>query len=234
MRRPGTQRPDKKLGTPDAPPHSTSPTIEVKGITVFCHALLAQSWEWDPRPLMLLSVGGPREAVKGVIAAAMTGYDLSLHGAPAEPAWSHRPQFHIQHADQYHILSRRLPSGQVHGLLFPADALPTHTEPHFTLLVQQHECLHAPARLLEAIDRRSELPLHPSWYSWLWEMALATEWLSPLIGFGLWNGWTVNYDEPALAEALSQTIRSHSLTVPLPATDKPPTSTPDTASRIPT
>ena len=210
---------------PEAPP--TAPTIEMNGITLFCHGLLSHPQNWNPRPLSLLSVGGPREAVKGVLASAMTGHELTFSKAPADPAWGYDPHFrtHYGNQNQYHTLSRRLPSGQVHGLLFSANALPTETGSHFTLLVPQRESQHAPIRLLEAIDRRSELPLHPSWASWLWDTAITAEWLSPLIGFGPWIGWHVSYDEPALAEAVSEALRTQSVTVPLP--------TPDTAATVP-
>jgi hypothetical protein len=217
----------RRSPVPPRPALTAAPTIEANGITVLCHGLLAFPQEWEPAPLTFLSIGGPREAVKGLLAAALTGHELTLRGSPHHSEWKTNSTYNAYNAygkDRHRTLSRRLPCGQVHGLLFPANALPTHTGSTFTLLLQGNDEAHAATRLLQAIDRRSELPLHPSWGPWLWQTALTANWLTPLAGFGPWIGWQVDDNDAELGQQLTEAITTRVLTLP--------TSTPIAESKV--
>lgn len=204
------------MSTPTSPRHARPPTLRINGLDVFCHGALAVADSWKHR-LRFLSIAGPREVVKGVFASILTGggTSLELEQAPATSPWAHQTvAFAIPDPTTLQTLTRRLPSGQVHGLLFSKTAAAAHADIPFTMLLPHDHAAQAPLRLLTALDRRTDLPLHSDWANWLWTTGLAYGSIEPLEGFGPWAGWEIDLDPDALTESVQDAIRSNALPLP--------------------
>jgi hypothetical protein len=188
---------------------STPPShlyADYEGASALVHAYLAD----DINQLRLLSLGGPAEAVRAVMAAAAHGWSLTL---------SHRnlrgrqPAGYLHgRGTPLHLLSRKLPCGYIHGVLYP-QMTPAETRTAFSLLLPKAQEPEAPAYLLRLLDARTTTPLHPSWAAWVWDVFTTEEWLTPLSGQGPWMGWDVSYQESVLAEHLTRAIKARALRV---------------------
>src|SRR5690606_25217793 len=78
----------------------------------------------------------------------------------------------------------RLPSGSVtHGILVPELASFPSEKRDFLLLPRSEG--EAPALHYRFLNRRFDLPLHPTWADWLWRRALECEETEPLKSFGV-------------------------------------------------
>lgn len=207
------------MSTPTSPRHARPPTLRINGLDVFCHGALAVADSWRHR-IRFLSIAGPREVVKGVFASILTsngGTPLEIEQTPATSPWAHQTvAFAIPDPTTLQTLTRRLPSGQVHGLLFSKTAAATHIDIPFTLLLPHDYATQAPLRLLTALDRRTDLPLHHDWADWLWTTGLAYGSIEPLQGFGPWTGWEIDIDPDTLTKSVQDAIRSNTLPLPGP------------------
>ncbi len=180
---------------------------EYQGATALVDAYLATEYD-DAR---LLSVGGPAEATRAVVAALANGYQLPLfhlHDGTREEITVLSPSA----GTKWHLAVRRLPCGQVHGLLYPQTSLAAARH-SFTLLLPQADKGLAPAHLLRMIDARTTFPLHPSWAPWLWTLARESGWLLGLQGEGAWIGWDVNWEERRLERAVVEALERRSLDI---------------------
>lgn len=179
---------------------------EHEGASALVHAYLTD----DINQLRLLSLGGPAEAVRAVMAAAAQGWSLTLSHRDLQgrqPAGS----LHAR-GTPLHLLSRKLPCGYIHGLLYP-QMLAAETRSAFSLLLPKVEEPQAAAYLLRLLDARTTTPLHPSWATWAWDVFTTEEWLTPLSGQGPWMGWDVHYQGSVLSDRLIRAIKARALCV---------------------
>jgi hypothetical protein len=179
---------------------------EHEGATVLVHAYLSTPSD----EARFLSVGGPAEAVKAVLAGLASGHRVPLFRRTEDgraPAGALVPD-----GTPWRLEARRLPCGQVHGLLSPRPAC-EEAGSRFTLLLPRGKEAEAPRHLLRLLDARTTLPLHPSWAPWLWELCEREEWLTRLTGEGEWTGWDVQWSEPTLTERVSTAIFRRALRV---------------------
>ena len=185
---------------------------ECQGAIALVHAYLATAVE----DLRFLSIGGPTEAVQAVIAGALQGERITLFRKTesADPLERHRAHsgWLAPPRSGGRSLTRRLPCGQSHGLYYP-DASPETTRDTFSLILPAEERPEAPAALLRLLDRRTTLPLHPSWAAWLWDHLEAEDALTPLHGEGPWIGWDLRLDPKALTAGVTQAIKQRRLAV---------------------
>ncbi len=181
---------------------------EHQGATALVNAYLAT----ESDEARLLSVGGPAEATRAVVAALASGYQLALfqlHDGTREEVTVLSPSA----GTKWHLAIRRLPCGQVHGLLYPQTGA-SIARYHFTLLLPRAEQSTAPAHLLRMIDARTTLPLHSTWAPWLWALAKDFGWLLALQGNGPWVGWDVTWDDRRLQQAVIGALEDHALNTP--------------------
>ncbi len=164
-----------------------------------------------------LSIGGPAEAVKAVLAAAkLKGNRLSLFH-PKEHAILHqrgRETIGPLHATATpsRLLCKRLPCGQAHGVLYP-DTTPSETPYEFSLVLPKAEEATAPERLLRLIDARTSLPLHPSWAGWLWHYLDENADITPMSGSGHWVGWEIHWNEQQVTQELTEAVKARTLEI---------------------
>jgi hypothetical protein len=187
-------------------------SVECQGAIALVHAYLATPFE----DLRFLSIGGPTEAVQAVIAGALQGERLTLFRKTESPDPLERHRAHAGWLTPPRIggrcLTRRLPCGQCHGLYYP-NISPETTRDNFSLILPAVERPQAPAALLRLLDRRTTLPLHPSWAAWLWDYFDAEDALTPLHGEGPWIGWDFHLDSKALTAAVTSAIKQRRLGV---------------------
>ncbi len=117
----------------------------------------------------------------------------------------------------------RLPvSGGWHALVYTTLAEYATEREQFLLLAPEEG--QAPALHHRFLDRRSPLPLHHSWASWLWQRGLAQEEITPLQTAGL-----VAYDcrphAAALKADLAHAVAAGTLTLADTAAEESPRST---------
>jgi hypothetical protein len=175
-------------------------------------------------PLRFLSLGGPTEAVKAVLAALATQREVACYrsngrGRHTDTRWL------FTGPEGHRTLVRKLPSGQVHGILYPEDALPGSPGSTFTLLLPEPRRTEAAACFFRLLAMRTPLPLHPSWAGWLWATFEAQQWLTALEGVGPWIGWEAAWEEKALVDLVRKALRKGGLAVPqagTPALPFPP------------
>jgi hypothetical protein len=160
--------------------------------------------------LWFTSLLGPQQAVQAIWARLVKGERATLQTeALAAPRFC---ALAIQTAGRWRFLHVGLPAvGGCHGVLFPEVARFAGEDPAFVLLAR--EPAEAPDLHLRFLDRRLDLPLHPSWASWLWARGLQCGEVVPLTGRGL-LGYRCAADRDALAEDLAAAIAAGALSVP--------------------
>jgi hypothetical protein len=98
-----------------------------------------------------------------------------------------------------------------HGVLVPEAALSSAERPDFLLVVrhlQEGAGLH-----YRFLNRRLELPLHPSWAGWLWDRALRTGEAVALESHGF-QGYRCIPNSDALVKDLGAAVRRGAVTLP--------------------
>jgi hypothetical protein len=116
----------------------------------------------------------------------------------------------VRHQCRFHVT--RLPAtGAHHALLVPDAALYATEQREFLLLARTAE--EAPVLHYRFLNRRIDLPLHPTWSGWLWERALHTGEALQLDAMGI-LAFRCTPDPANLAEALGRALRGHRLPVP--------------------
>ena len=106
----------------------------------------------------------------------------------------------------------RLPSGSAyHGMLVPEVAAYAADRRDFLLLARpQDEEVHLHYRFL---NRRLDLPLHPSWAEWLWHRGLENGEVEQLASAGM-QAFRCRPEPDALREDLGDAVRRRALSVP--------------------
>jgi hypothetical protein len=99
-------------------------------------------------------------------------------------------------------------------MLVPDLAAYTCDRQEFLLLARTEE--EAPALHYRFLNRRVDLPLHPSWAAWLWERGLNAGEVEALESLGVY-AYRCRPAPRALQEDISQAVRRLVLAVPLNA-----------------
>ena len=180
-------------------------TIRAAGFTAAVDAC-AQ----DDGQVWFLSLLGSQQAVRALWARLVKGETAYLSedelggGSPcwlAAEAWG-----------TWRFYGARLPSGAAyHGMLVPEMAAYAGDRQEFILLARSEE--QALALHYRFLNRRVDLPLHPSWAAWLWERGLNANEVEALESLGVY-AYRCRPDPPALQEDVSQAVRRGRLTVP--------------------
>ena len=102
-------------------------------------------------------------------------------------------------------------SGGYHSLVYTKLAEFSSENDRFLLLAQSEE--DAPHTHYRFLDRRSPLPLHPSWAQWLWRRGLEKEEVVSLQAAGI-VAYRCYPNAKSLKEDLSEAVASGRLTLP--------------------
>ena len=181
------------------------PTLQAGG---FSASVDAYAWEPAPDPhprqmrLWFVSLLGRQEAVKALWARLIKGEVATL---ATETLGSARfCSLAPEGPGAWRFLTAGLPHAAAYqGVLLPECARFLADRPDFLLLPRAGD---DPAALhYRFLNRRLDLPLHPSWAAWLWARALDCGEARPLEAHGL-TAYRCVPDAAALAAALTPAV----------------------------
>jgi hypothetical protein len=151
--------------------------IRAEGFSAWVDACAQSAGE-----IWLLSMLGNQQSVRAIWARLVKGevaYLAENEHASGSQCWLAREAW-----GTWRFFKGRLPSGSAtHGMLLPELASYAAEKRDFLLLPRSEA--EAPSLHYRFLNRRLDLPLHPSWAGWLWERGLDTEEAEPLEAFGL-------------------------------------------------
>jgi len=179
------------------------PIINVGGIKAYCSDLIVD----DDSEIYFLSVVGYQTAVKGIIANVLeyNSVTVRIDGEYLYP---------LRSTESYSIHYQKLPSGLFQGVILPKIAFPGNDESRDTFLIIAEDCLLAKDLFFKHLDEKTEVPLHPVWSVWLWNMFLEKAWLTPLeCLIGDYEGYLVEINEDELRDTITMAIANKSADV---------------------
>jgi hypothetical protein len=180
-------------------------TIRAAGFTATVDAC-AQ----DGEQLWLLSMLGSQQSVRALWARLVKGETAHLSEddlSGGSPCWLAREAW-----GTWRFHGARLPSSAAyHGMLVPDLASYTCERPDFLLLARADG--EAPMLHYRFLNRRVDLPLHPSWAEWLWDRGFGSGETEALLSVGI-RVYRCHTDIRQLAEDIGDAVRRGRLTVP--------------------
>lgn len=166
------------------------------------------------KELWFVSMVGHQQAVRAIWARLVKGEAGFLGGDNlagetlplAREAWG-----------TWRFTGARLPSGaSYHGMLVPELAVCNNDRSDFLLLVREQD---EPARLhYRFLVRRLELPLHPSWATWLWGRGLVNGEVEELDATGV-RAYRCRPVSGALRDDISAAVQARELGVESPVSE---------------
>jgi hypothetical protein len=175
--------------------------ISKGGIVAYCSDLLVEPEEKEH--VYFLSVAGYQTAVKGILANLVENEVLTIR-------LSDNTHWIKRQPGSYLLKTKKLPSGYCHGIAIPKIALPGQDDQEqndeFLLIgSDSEELLPLFYRYLET---KTEIPMHPSWASWLWQLFKKEDWLVKLETLvGRYQGFLASMNTEVLQEKISQAIK---------------------------
>ena len=165
----------------------------------------------DGEQLWFLSMLGSQQSVRALWARLVKGETAYLSegdlGSGASECWLAREAW-----GTWRFHGARLPaSAAYHGMLVPDLASYTCERQDFLLLARSED--EAPALQYKFLNRRVDLPLHPSWAEWLWDHGLASRETEALHSVGI-HAYRCRPEVAQLEEDASAAVRCGRLTVP--------------------
>jgi len=171
--------------------------INSAGISAYCSQLIIN----EESETYFLSVAGYQSAVKGIIANFL-GYGsitVKVDGKYFYP---------VRSSLTYTVHYRKLPSGLYQCVTFPKIALPDDNKDSkdiFLVIAQTDSS--AQDLFFKHLDNRTDIPLHPLWSHWLWEIFSKKCWLTRLKTLvGDYQGYLIQIDEDELSETITMAI----------------------------
>jgi len=176
--------------------------ICVGGIEAFCKDLIVDQ-EMN-QYVYFISVSGYQTAVKGILANLLKGSMLNVE-IKREIHWIDRVR------ENYVTKIKKMPSGYCHAVAIPKMALPRQDEQSKTedFLLISSDPGEVIKHFYSHLDQKTEIPLHPSWTGWLWELFKTNEWIERLNTLaGDYTGYLVSIHQGELLHEITQAIQS--------------------------
>ena len=195
------------------------PVIQAGGFSVYVDAF---AWEPDPASetprmwLWFLSLLGPQQALKAIWARLVKGELVTFSREALGQV--HFCTLAPQGPKSWRSYSAKLPTAAGHQLvLLPEIARHGAARDDFLILPPSND--DAPLQHFRFLDRRVDLPLHPSWSHWLWERALRTGEAVALQSEGS-RAYRCTPNPAELAIELSAAVRDGLLGIPDPTVEE--------------
>ncbi|MEZ4503649.1 MAG: hypothetical protein R3C39_13570 [Dehalococcoidia bacterium] len=160
--------------------------------------------------IWFLSLLGNQQSIRALWARLVKGETAYLADDQFAGGVPHWLATGVRQQCRFHVT--RLPStGAHHALLVPDAALYAAEQQEFLLLAQSPE--EAPLLHYRFLNRRLDLPLHPTWSDWLWDRALRTGEAQEIDAMGI-RAYRCRPEPGELAEALGRALRGHRVPAP--------------------
>lgn len=175
--------------------------IHSLGIKAWCSDLIIDPE--DSETVYFMSICGYQITVKGIIANLLENCGISIEIDGSEHDL-------IRSETAYKVLMKKLPSGLIHAVMLPKQAIPNKDEEgqnrFFVITSQAQDILKL---FFRHLDNKTEIPLHPSWAPWLWEaFAKEDDWLIELQTLtGNFKGYRFDYHPSHLHDLIAKAIR---------------------------
>jgi len=176
--------------------------IQSSGIMAFCSDLIVHPEE--QKIAYFLSISGYQTAVKGIIANFLEYNGLNLdHDGKRD--YIQRSYFN------YTVRLKKLPSGLVHAIVIPNLALSRNEEEKrnsFFIFTSEQKDIQT--LFFRHLDDLTNIPMHQSWTSWLWNFFSGNEnWLITLETIiGSYQGFMVEFNSMQLQDTIADAIRN--------------------------
>jgi hypothetical protein len=176
--------------------------LHASGIMAFCSDLIVNPNEQEIA--YFLSVSGYQTAVKGIIANFLEHNSLRLE-------FENKHHYVERSYLNYTYQMKKLPSGLVHAVVFPNLALNRNDEQKqnsFFIFTQEPDDI--PTLFYRHLDDLTDIPLHQSWTSWLWDFFKNTDgWLVGLETIvGSYHGYMIEFNALMLQESITEAIHN--------------------------
>ena len=175
--------------------------IHTLGIQAHCSDLIIDPE--DMETIYFMSVCGYQVTVKGIVANFLENSGISIK--------INDEDHDLVRSDiAYNVQIKKLHSGLVHAIVIPKLALPKNDEEKqnrfFVITKEDQDVL---TLFFRHLDEKTEIPLHPSWTSWLWKtFKKQDEWHSELKTLvGDYKGYLFDYHPTRLQDLISEAIR---------------------------
>ena len=171
--------------------------INSAGISAWCSQLIIN----EESETYFLSVAGYQSAVKGIIANFLQfgSITVKVDGKYFYP---------VRSSLNYTVHYCKLPSGLYQCVTFPKIALPDDSKDSndIFLVIAQTGSL-AQDLFFKHLDNNTDIPLHPLWSHWLWEIFTKKCWLTHLKTLiGDYQGYLCQINEDELADTITMAI----------------------------
>jgi hypothetical protein len=135
--------------------------IHSMGIKAWCSDLIIDAL--DKETVYFMSVCGYQVTVKGIIANLLENSGIEIRV-------DNNNYYLTRSCFKFSVLTRKLPSGLLHAIVIPKLALPNteeEKENQFIVITKEYQDIRT--LFFRHLDEKTEIPLHPSWASWLWK-----------------------------------------------------------------
>ncbi len=191
----------------------TRPVLQLDGFSATVDALALDRRDQvvgrSYRRIWFLSLLGHQQSVKAIWARLLKHEVATLNGdASGVPSWC---ALATEETGSWHLLTASLPgSAGYHGMLVPTIARATADGARFLLLPRAQDDV--AALHYTFLNRRLDLPLHPSWADWLWTRALRNGDAEELDAVGI-SAYHCQPDVEVLAHDLCAAVKAGVLRV---------------------
>jgi len=174
--------------------------LNAQGIHVYCSNLIV-----DPREheiVYVMSITGYQTAVKGIIANFLEHNTIYIKMNPRE-------YYLTRSYLNYTFHSKKLPSGLLDAVIFPKLALPNNDEQQNSFFMITNNGNDIQKLFFRHLDNKTDIPLHPSWDSWLWNTFKEQDsWLYKLKTLtGTLKGFKVQFNPYQLQNLIANAIQ---------------------------
>ena len=171
--------------------------INSAGISAWCSELIIN----EESETYFMSIAGYQSAVKGIIANFLQfeSITVKVDGKYFYP---------VRSSLTYTVHYRKLPSGLYQCVTFPKIALPDDNKDSkdIFLVIAQTGSM-ARDLFFKHLDNSTQIPLHPLWSHWLWEIFSKKCWLTPLKTLvGDYQGYLIQINEDELTDTITTAI----------------------------
>ena len=175
--------------------------IHTMGIKAWCSDLII-----DPQDLetvYFMSICGYQVTVKGIVANLLENCGISIEIDGVE--------HYLTRSDMgYKVQMKKLPSGLVHAVVLPKLALSRNDEEkqnRFFVITKEEQ--YVLTLFFRHLDEKTEIPLHPTWASWLWKaFKKQDDWFIELQTLvGNFKGYLFDFHPTQLHDLISKAIR---------------------------